>query len=295
MNPLTSFDSVRLATLQAAILQRHGIPGPWEPLPSTGEANHIYAARDVILRVATDHPEAVRDARTESVAAPVAHAAGVLTPRMLAFDDSRQIVDRPYSLWERVHGETLGLRSPDPRALPDTWRQVGRQIAFLHRQVTCCPDPQGYLDTLTREMGLDGLLGRLVDAGRVDCRTARQVEQLIRDLRPHVEQPVPKRFLHGDLHAMNIMCTREGTLLAIIDWGDAGWADPTLEFAMVPLEAIPFTLEGYESEAPGQLGPAPRLRIAWDKLFCAMEASLEDPARPLCLGRIGALLDPSAE
>jgi hypothetical protein len=57
------------------ILERHGITDPWSTLESTGVANRIYAPRDVVLRVATDHPEAVSDARTESVAAPVVSAA----------------------------------------------------------------------------------------------------------------------------------------------------------------------------------------------------------------------------
>src|SRR5215472_8057848 len=90
------------------ILAAYRLSGPWQRLEATGIANRIYATQDLVLRVATDHPDAIVDARTESVAAPVAREAGILTPRLIAFDDSRTIVDRPFSLWERVHGETLG-------------------------------------------------------------------------------------------------------------------------------------------------------------------------------------------
>ena len=135
------------------ILARQGIDGPWHPLTAPGLANRIYATDDVVLRIATDHPEAVEDARTESVAAPVARAAGVLVPRLIAFDDSRTIVDHPYSLWERVHGETLGLLPPTPR-LTATWAAVGRQLARLHGDVRDCPDPQGWLDRPDRERDL---------------------------------------------------------------------------------------------------------------------------------------------
>ena len=84
-----------------AMFARHGVPGPWEVLHSTGLANWIFVTRDVVLRVATDHRDGVVDARTESIAAPVARAAGVLTPQLIAFDDTQTLVERPFSLWER--------------------------------------------------------------------------------------------------------------------------------------------------------------------------------------------------
>jgi len=115
MSCLPGYDSVAMALFPRhhdpvdAILSRHGLRGPWQELPATGIANRIYATDDLVLRVAVEGSEALNDARTESVAAPVARAAGVLVPRLIAFDESGSIVDRPYSLWERAHGETLGL------------------------------------------------------------------------------------------------------------------------------------------------------------------------------------------
>src|SRR6266852_3771870 len=135
-----------------AMLALHGIPGPWAPMPATGIVNRIYATQDVVLRVATDHPESVLDARTESVAAPVARAAGIKVPRLIAFDDSRTLVDRPYSLWERVHGETFGLFASDPRLAPATWRAVGQELATLHSRVHECPDALGWLDRPERDL-----------------------------------------------------------------------------------------------------------------------------------------------
>ena len=79
-----------------AMLAAHGVSGPWCALPSTGVANRIFATRDVVLRVATDHPDGVPDARTESIAAPAARAAGILTPKLIAFDDTRTLVDGPF-------------------------------------------------------------------------------------------------------------------------------------------------------------------------------------------------------
>ena len=73
------------------------------------------------------------------------------------------------------------------------------------------------------------------------------------------------------------MCTRGDELLALIDWGDAGWGDPTFDFAQIPLLAIPYVLEGYREVAPGLLGGTLKERIIWDKLDYAMMKSLENP------------------
>src|SRR5262249_15283109 len=137
-----------------AMFAMHGIRGPWAPMPATGVVNRIYATHDVVLRVGTHHPESISDARTESVAAPVAHAADILTPRLIAFDDSRTLVDRPFSLWERVYGTPLGLLELSPGQRADAWRQVGRELCRLHQRITACPDPNSYLDTPGRDTDL---------------------------------------------------------------------------------------------------------------------------------------------
>ena len=237
---------------QGTASQGHG-----KSLPSTGLANRIFATRDVVLRVATEHPDGVVDARTESVAAPVARAAGILTPRLIAFDDTRTLVDRPFSLWERVHGETLGLASLSPGQTAEVWRGVGRELARLHLRVRECADPDGYLDEPGRDQDVDANVKRLVAAKKLDIDVAGRVEHLAEELLPYVAAGIETRFIHDDIHPMNIMCAADGELLAIIDWGDAGWGDPMLDFAAIPVDAIQSALEGYEAEAPGSLGAFP--------------------------------------
>lgn len=266
-----------------AMFARHGVSGPWEPLPSLGLANRIFATCDVVLRVATDHPDGVVDARTESVAAPVARAAGVLTPQLIAFDDTRTLVDRPFSLWERVHGETLGLTKLTRPQMTDVWRSVGRELAKLHLRVLECADPNGYLDQPARDQDIGAVLSRLVDAGRVDIDMARRIERMAEELHPRLTEVIDTRFIHNDVHPMNVMCSSSGALLAIIDWGDAGWGDPSLDFTAIPFDDIPSALEGYEAEAPGRLGRDPKARFAWNKLLDAMDDLWETPARPLDL------------
>lgn len=264
-----------------AMFAKHGVSGPWIALPSTGVANGIFATPDVVLRVATDHPDGVVDARTESVAAPVARAAGILTPRLIAFDDTRTLVNRPFSLWERVHGETLGLASLSSRQSVDVWRAVGRELARLHLRVRECADPDGYLDEPARDQDVRWGLRRLVEAEKLDIDTSKQVERLTEDILPYIDADIEMRFVHDDIHPMNIMCSAEGELLAIIDWGDAGWGDPTLDFAAIPLDAVSTALEGYEAEAPGCLGAFPELRIAWNKVLDAIADRWESPETPL--------------
>lgn len=268
------------------ILRHHGVLAPWTVLPATGVANRIYATRDVVLRVATDHPEALPDARTESVAAPIARAAGVRTPRLLAFDDSRRHVDRPYSIWERIHGETLGLMQRRAQSAT-TWIEVVEQLAVLHRGADACPDPNRWLDEPERERDLRPLLARVASAGLLTPHEAEDVEQWMRALEPAIAVTPTPRLLHNDIHAMNVMCTAEGRLLAILDWGDAGWGDPTLDFARIPLAAIPAALAVYERDAPGLLGERPEARILWDKLHHALDDLIDDRQPFAALQRLG--------
>ncbi len=255
----------------------YGVHGAWEPLPSHGIANWIYATGDVVLRVATDHPDGVPDARTESVAAPAAHAAGILTPRMIAFDDTRTIVDRPFSLWERVHAVTLGqaILSDDVRLR--AWHAVGRELARVHRLITACPDPRGYLDTPGDEPQVDQLLATLVAGARLDAGAARDIDAACRE---RVQAAAPA-FTHGDVHSMNVMCDERGELRALIDWGDAGWSDPMHDFSSMPLDVIPSAVAGYEAETGAPLDADSRARLMRARTISALDHFVRHPERGL--------------
>lgn len=240
-------------------------------------ANRIYATHEVVIRVAREHEEALRDARTESIAAPVAYAAGLLTPSLLIFDDSGELLDRPYSVWERVHGETLGLLAPEPHSMRRTWRQVGQQMAQLHGRIEAVDDPNSYLHEPTRTMALPSLLEELAATGRVTDNLETAISRLIDELAPAVREEPDPCFLHSDIHGMNIMCSRHEELLALIDWGDAGWGDPTLDFRQIPLAVFRSVLEGYQDVAPELLGATLKERMVWDKLADAMARALRDP------------------
>lgn len=274
------------------ILAAFGVSGPWQRLEATGVANRIYATRDVVLRIATDHEDAIPDARTESVAAPVARDAGILTPQLIAFDDSRTIVDRPFSLWERVHGETFGRTRLRANACHDVWREAGNQLARLHDRVTSCPDPNGYLDTPERDRQLHLLLQRFADSGHVNRALIREIEGLLTLLASYVDRGgAALCFLHNDVHECNIMCGPRGGLRAVIDWGDAGWGDPTLDFAAIPLDSVAAVLTGYGPME--RLGESPEARIVWDHLQNALDEAIDDAECTVPIGDYRRFLDGS--
>jgi macrolide phosphotransferase len=262
-----------------AIFAKYDLRGAWEPLESTGLANWIYGTRDVVLRVATDHPDGVPDARTESVAAPAAYAAGILTPRLIAFDDTRTIVDRPFSLWERIQGATLGRINLSRDARLAAWHAVGRELARVHRLVTVCPDPRGYLEAPGDEPDVVRLLATLVAAGRLDSGAASDIEAACRDLAGAAR--TMDAFTHGDAHAMNIMCRDDGKLLALIDWGDAGWSDPMHDFSAMPLDVIPSAVAGYEAESGEPLDEAACARLVRAKTVSALDHFVRHPERAM--------------
>ena len=275
-----------------ALLSVHGFSDAWTTLTATGLANRIYATADVVLRVATDHPDAVSDARTESVAAPAAREAGIRTPRLLAFDDSRTLVDRPFSIWERIHGKTVGSAGLDGRQQTTLWNAIGEEIARLHSRVRVCPDPLGYLDAPGYELNLGPTVARLVDTGAASPELAREIVRFVDELTPYLSVAEHERcFVHNDLHEMNVMCTPAGALLALIDWGDAGWGDPALDFVAAPLAMMSAAFDGYGRANRPRLGSFPEARVIWAKLHDAMDDVIEQPGTGIPLTLFRRFLD----
>lgn len=253
-----------------AIADRHGLGGrSVVRLPEVGVFNAIWCIGDgVVLRVPRDHPAFVAAARKESVAVPAARGAGVRTPRMISFDDSLDLLPVPYSLYERVRGETLGLLEGDPAGDPagasGVWEELGRDLALLHAGVAGdgpaagldlegMPDPRPWPDEMAGE-------------GRFTAAEARWISAWLHQLSP-ANDGVPRRFLHGDSQATNVM-VEAGSLryIAVLDWGSCGWGDPAWDFAGVPLRAVPAMLEGYRAVAPLEGDETAEARILWRHL-----------------------------
>lgn len=217
-----------------ALARKHGLRGPLERLPSAGIVNRAYANSEVVLRVAVPGDETgEEDARTEAVAVPAALRAGIRTPPLLVFDDSRDVVDAPVTVYARVNAPSLhgtGWDGANPR-LVRAARETGHELARLHLAVTDVPDPRGWLEVWDLPDAREGVEAAAL--GRVDRMTA---DWAIRLLTRTAALPRPaSRFLHGDAQPGNLLVHPDGSLAALIDWGMRGGRTPPSTFPPCPL------------------------------------------------------------
>ena len=240
-------------------------------MPQVGVINTIYALGDAyVLRVPRASPATVAQARTEAIAAPLAQAAGVRTPRLITFAEADDLLPVPYLIYERVQGRTLGLLDWEPAAIVAVWRELGRDLARLHtlkpgasttiplRSEPAGPDPR----VLTEERASDGWFSSL---------EVRWLNRWLDRLAEVIVRPEAQRILHLDVQATNIMVGLE-TLdyKALLDWGCTGMGDPAFDFFGLPLRAVPFVLEGHRSIAPLDGDDSVEARILWRHLQFAL-------------------------
>jgi len=213
-----------------AIGRRHGVRPEHVTEVAGGVANRGFVLGDALfLRVA--RPGFEDDLRKESGVEPVARSAGVLTPAIVEYDDSRGLIDAPYVVMERVHGI-------EPADAPVG---LAEQLARLHRvERTDLPGvPQDDPDDPWRTV--DGLAER----GYLDFGTAKWLSGWFTRLADRFDRNEPKVLIHGDVAAHNLLAGPDGELRALIDWGDAAWAPRGMDFAKLPLEDVAAILPEY--------------------------------------------------
>lgn len=219
-----------------------------------------------ILRIPTDHPEANSDAYTESVAAPLAKTFGIKTPELICFDNSYTLLNKTYSIWERVHGLTLG-EIDNYLHYFNTWNEIGFELGKLHANIKSCDDQNGWLDNpdrdYTKDMMIQGLLSN-------DIKSSYLLE-LIESRYNNKTFSYKKCFVHGDTNEFNFICTKDDQLLSIIDWGDSGWGDPAIDFYMIPIDVIGNVLNSYYEIAGTNVDCDFLYRIILDKIWIGME------------------------
>ena len=247
-----------------AIARAHGIAGTrFEPVESVGIINSIYVfGDDAVLRVPRDHPDHVRQIFREAAAIPAAVANGVQTPRVLAFDDSLEVLPVPFLVVERVDGanlESLEAVPPNPHAV---WRRVGEDLARIHLCPTEPPPGEPWPEE-RRDPRV--LLDLCAEQGWLSPFEARRFHVWLDRLAPLVK-PFPEVFIHGDMQMANVLvdpATREHR--ALIDWGGARRGYPAEDFSVVPMGAVTPMLEGYRDVAGAQ-AVVEEASILWRRL-----------------------------
>jgi len=257
------FAEIPAATLHA-IATRHGLAAdPIVRLPQVGVINAIYALGEGhVLRVPRAHPGAVAQARAELVAAPAARAAGVRTPRLVAWGEAGDGLGVPYLIYERIRGRNLGLLAWEPEALGVVWRALGHDLALLHaapladglRVEAPGADPRALAEARAADGWFTGL-------------EARWLIRWLDRLAPAVTAPIAPAPLHLDVQATNSMIAEAGwEYRALLDWGCAGQGDPAWDCFGLPLRAIPHVLAGHRAVAPQPGDDGAEARILWRHL-----------------------------
>jgi hygromycin-B 7''-O-kinase len=255
----------------ASICARHDLPPATGRLASTGVIHTIYVLGDRhVLRVPKRIDEGLKDLRTEVVSAPAARAAGVRTPALIVFDESLDLVDVPYTVFELVEGEPLGARRFDPARDEAVYRDLGRQLATLHRGVESLDDPRGWLDHDDRPLDALQLVDDLVATHLLGDDTAGWVRSVLERMLPAAEASLAiRRFVHNDVQPNNVMVTPDEEAV-LIDWGDAAWSDPTRDLNDLVPRSIPFVLAGYREVMPMDDEDTVGARVLYDHLVAAL-------------------------
>ena len=185
---------------------------------------------------------------------------------VLAYDDSRRLVDRDYMIMERLPGRPLAELQLSRAQLDGVLAQVGAQLAQMHALVA---DRYGYLPPLPcpradgpppSAAGLSAqptvpagyepmtpqptwvqafeimwhkLLDDVVACGGYTAEEAAAMRRLFDVYRPHFDRPVPASLLHMDVWSQNILVDERGTVTGLVDLDRALWGDPEIEYAVL--------------------------------------------------------------
>ncbi len=234
----------------------------------TGKHNTSYyvrgAGRELVLRISPpDDAGFLFYERRMMAQEPQIHAllrseTTVPVAEILAYDDSRSLLDRDYLIMERLPGRALAESRLSERQLDAVLEQVGACLAQMHALVS---DRYGYLGAHrpmapepTWVQAFHEMWNRLLDdvvaCGGYAPEEADVYRRLLTVYRPHFERPVPASLLHMDVWSQNILVDDEGVLTGLVDLDRALWGDPEIEFAVLDYCGIsePAFWEGYGQE-----------------------------------------------
>jgi aminoglycoside phosphotransferase (APT) family kinase protein len=175
---------------------------------------------------------------------------------ILAYDDSRALIERDYLLMERLPGQPFTDASLTDRQTEAVLEQIGGHLAQMH---TLVADRYGYLGAhqpmAPQPTWVDAfavmwnrLLDDIVACGGYTYEEANAFQHLFEVYRPHFDRPVPASLLHMDVWGQNILVDGSGRVTGIVDLDRALWGDPEIEFAVLDYCGIsqPAFWRGYD-------------------------------------------------
>jgi aminoglycoside phosphotransferase (APT) family kinase protein len=160
---------------------------------------------------------------------------------ILAYDDSRRLVDRDYLLMERLPGQPMTDARLSPQRVDGALEQVGVYLAQIHALVA---DGYGYLGAhrpmqpqATWVEAFTVMWNKLLDdvmaCGGYTPDEADAMRHLLDIYRPHLDRSVPASLLHMDVWSQNILVDEAGYVTGLVDLDRALWGDPEIEFAVL--------------------------------------------------------------
>jgi len=291
---MTAFPKVEVspATIDAIVAHLALGTRTATPLAHRGTSHTIYLLDDAfVLRIPANHPACISSVRLEAIAVPVARAAGVHTPALIAVDETLGLLPVPYAIYERVHGISLDQLDLAPDAIPDVWRQIGQDLARLHSGIVRAgPLAQIPVDEADRDPR--PWLSEIAAAGFIPQDAVAYLEAWLEQLAPLALKPPLLSFCHGDMNVSNVLVDPQSrAYLALIDWASV-WTDSAWDFAVVSLRAVPCLLEGYRSIAPMPEDATAEARILWHHLRMGLYGMRRAPqlGQPWATRRLERLL-----
>jgi hypothetical protein len=285
---MTSLDLVTIST----IARKHGFAPPSTmPVPWRGATGQVFPCGDVVIKIPFDLPSEIQSITVDAGMVPIARSLGVMTPALIAFDDSLEILPVPFAVFERVHrAVTLDVRRDAGRSVEEGWEEVGRQIARVHG-VRDREDLPIALRTFRQSPEVDPRpwVAEVHEAGVLDEPDVRWLHRLLDALAPEALADIPLVLCHGDVNAANVLVDQDsGRFRALIDWAGAGWLDPVWDFAGVSLDVVPALLAGHRSVAPLVEDGSAEARLCWCQVqirFHGLRGALADASTREVLAR----------
>jgi aminoglycoside phosphotransferase (APT) family kinase protein len=222
----------------------------FEPI-RTGKHNTSYyvggASDELVLRISpSDDADFLFYERRMMAQEPQLHTllsaeTSVPVAEVLAYDDSRTLLERDYLVMTRLPGRPLTEVRLTEEQMEGVLEQVGAYLAQMHALVA---DRYGYLGahqpmqpqpTWVQAFGVmwNKLLDDVLACGGYTPDEANAFRHLLDLYQPHFDRPVPASLLHMDVWSQNILVNDAGRVTGLVDLDRALWGDPEIEFAVL--------------------------------------------------------------